>query len=211
MFEADELRLILDALSGKKMTTTSADDETDERQRDRKLPNSVIRAMVLLGVNCGFGNHDCTELPESAVDFENGWIDFPRPKTAVERRCPLWPETAQVLRDALENRPAAKQPEDADCVFLTKYGSRWVKINPSGTPDNAITKEFNKLLKRLNIKRPGVSFYALRPTFETIGGEMRDQVAVDRIMGHSDQSMAANYRHRISDERLQDVVKVVRE
>ena len=44
MFEADELRLILDALSGKKMTTTTADDETDERQRDRKLPNPVIRA-----------------------------------------------------------------------------------------------------------------------------------------------------------------------
>ena len=44
MFEADELRLILDALSGKKMTTTTADGKTNERQRDRKLPNPVIRA-----------------------------------------------------------------------------------------------------------------------------------------------------------------------
>ena len=43
----------------------------------------------------------------------------------------------------------------------------------------------------------------LRHVFETIGGESRDQVAVDHIMGHADQSMAAHYRERISDERLQ--------
>jgi integrase len=56
------------------------------------------------------------------------------------------------------------------------------------------------------IYRPGVGFYALRHTFETIGGESRDQVAVNHIMGHADSSMAGVYRERISDERLRNVV-----
>ena len=46
--------------------------------------------------------------------------------------------------------------------------------------------------------------------FETIGGEARDQVAVDYIMGHVDTSMANAYRERISDERLSAVVEHVR-
>ena len=45
------------------------------------------------GVNCGFGNGDCASLPLSAVNLDAGWIDFPRPKTGINRRCPLWPET----------------------------------------------------------------------------------------------------------------------
>lgn len=57
----------------------------------------------------------------------------------------------------------------------------------------------------------GRGFYALRHTFETIGGESRDQVAVNAIMGHVDSSMAGVYRERISDERLQSVVETVRQ
>ena len=58
------------------------------------------------------------------------------------------------------------------------------------------------------LHRRGVGFYALRHGFETIGGESRDQVAVDHIMGHSPAAgdMSAVYRERISDERLQAVV-----
>jgi integrase len=66
------------------------------------------------------------------------------------------------------------------------------------------------MMNALGMKRPGVSFYALRHVFETIGGESRDQVAVDAIMGHSDESMAGRYRERISDERLKAVTEHVR-
>src|SRR5262249_47922917 len=40
-----------------------------------------LKAMILLGINCGFGNADVGRLPLSAVDLDKGWIDFPRPKT----------------------------------------------------------------------------------------------------------------------------------
>ncbi len=62
----------------------------------------------------------------------------------------------------------------------------------------------------MGLKREKLSFYALRHTFETIAGESKDQVAVNAVMGHADNSMAAVYRERISDERLQAVVDVVR-
>jgi integrase len=61
-------------------------------------------------------------------------------------------------------------------------------------------------LDKLELHRRGLGFYALRHTFETIGGEFRDQVAVNAIMGHVDASMAAVYRERISDGRLKAVV-----
>ena len=53
-------------------------------------------------------------------------------------------------------------------------------------------------------------FYSLRHCFETIAGETTDQVCVNSIMGHVDNSMASVYRERISDERLRAVVETVR-
>ncbi len=175
----------------------------------RKLIETIdqpLKAMIFLGINCGFGNTDCGTLPLSALDLETGWVNFPRPKTAVERRCPLWPETIEALREAIALRPKPKTDAYDNLVFITKYGGAWAKQ----TSDSPVAKEFRKLLDNLKLHRPRLGFYALRHTFETIGGESRDQVAVNHIMGHADQSMSAHYRERISDERLQDVAKIVR-
>jgi integrase len=127
----------------------------------------------------------------------------------------LWSETLDAIRKAIDVRPQAAGVEDADCVFLTRPGNRWVRVKQSETDDgkiswlNPLAQRFALLMKKLGLNgRRG--FYALRHTFETIGGESRDQVAVNAIMGHVDSSMAGTYRERISDERLQAVVSVVR-
>jgi integrase len=52
MFEAAELRRMLDAA------------------------RQPLKAMLLLGVNCGFGNSDCGTLPFSALDPERGWVNY---------------------------------------------------------------------------------------------------------------------------------------
>ena len=90
-------------------------------------------------------------------------------------------------------------------MFLTSRGGSWHKQ----IEDNPISKETRKLLNNLGINGHR-SFYALRHTFETIGGEAKDQVAVDHIMGHARDDMATVYRERISDERLRAVADYVR-
>jgi len=215
MFEANELQLMLNALGGKKVTLARVDEETGKPAEVSLKRDPIMRAMLLLAVNCGFGNTDVASLPQSAIDLEAGWVDFPRPKTEVRRRIPLWPETVEALREAIAKRPEnAANRHDGSLCFLTVQGNRWVRVGPSSNPEkfvtvNTIAHKFSKLLKSLDINgRRG--FYALRHTFETIAGESKDQVAVNAIMGHVVFSRAAAYRERISDERLQDVVGVVR-
>lgn len=175
-----------------------------------------LRAMIMLGINCGFGATDCASLPQSAVDLQAGWIDHPRPKTAIERRCPLWPETVAALREAIDKRPDQRDPADAGLVFLTRCGQRWVRVGRfdakkgKGASIDAVCCEFVKLLADLKLKRPGLAFYALRHTFQTIGEGSRDLPAVRAIMGHVDSSMSANYRETIDDDRLKAVSDFVR-
>ncbi len=76
--------------------------------------------------------------------------------------------------------------------------------------DDAISKAFRKLLDAEEIYRPGLSFYALRHQFATVGGETLDQVGVNHIMGHADASMSAVYRERISDDRLERIASHIR-
>lgn len=68
----------------------------------------VMKAMCLLGLNCGFGNSDIANLPKKAIDFDNGWGDFPREKTATPRRIPLWVETVDAIKGAIALRPSQR-------------------------------------------------------------------------------------------------------
>jgi integrase len=179
--------------------------ECDELRRILHAANAQMKAMILLGINCGFGNSDCGTLPLAAIDLERGWVNYHRPKTGINRRCPLWPETVEALREAIKNRPAPKDPSHAGLAFITVWGGSWYKQ----TEDNPISKEMRKLLDRLGINGQR-NFYVLRHTHETIAGESRDQVAVNAIMGHVDNTMSGTYRERISDERLLAVSERVR-
>jgi integrase len=125
LFEAAEIRAMLDAAT------------------------PPVKAMILLGINCGFGNADCSSLPQSAVDLSGGWIRFPRPKTGIDRRCPLWSETVEALKAAIAERPTPKDKTDTDLVFITKYGHRWVRTTgEKHAPIDSVLTEFGKLLRR---------------------------------------------------------------
>lgn len=198
MFEAGEIRRMIDAAGPQ------------------------VRAMIYLGINGGLGNTDCASLPLSALDLDRGWLDYPRVKTGIERRIPLWPETVKALRKVIAKRQPPKNAEHAGLVFLTRLGQPWVRyevaekpndngtIDITGKADDAIAKATGKLLRDLGVKRPGLSFYSLRRNFETVAGGTADQVAVDAIMGHVDASMAAEYRESIENSRLQAAVNFVR-
>jgi integrase len=166
-----------------------------------------LRAMILLGINCGLGNSDCGNLPLTALDLDGAMIDYPRPKTGLQRRCPLWPETVAALREALAKRPAPKDAADSGLVFLTQFGLPWGKQKV----EDPINKEVGKLLRRIGINgRKGLGFYTLRHTFRTVADEAKDQPAADLIMGHEVPHMSSVYRETISDARLRAITDHVR-
>ena len=181
MFEAAELRAIIAA-----------------------CPSATLKAMVLLAANSGMGNNDVGLIPESAVNLETGWVNFPRQKTGTERRFRMWPETTQAIKASLAKRPTPK-PGHESFLFLTRKAEKWSKDNTRGV----LAREFKKILEAVGITRDGAGFYDLRRTFQTIGEEA-GEIATRYIMGHVDGSMSARYRQRISDERLQAVTDHVR-
>jgi len=198
MFEADEIHALLNA-AGVQM-----------------------RAMILLAINGGLGNSDLSLMPLEALDLDGRWLDWPRPKTAIPRRIPLWSETVDAIREWLDKRKQPKVECAEPLVFVTKRGGSWHK----DTPDNPLSNEFAKLQDAIDraaakeakergehpppkMRRRGRGFYSLRHSFATVAGETLDQIAVDGIMGHVDASMAVRYRERIGDDRLRAVVEHV--
>lgn len=88
-----------------------------------------LRAMIYLGINCGFGNSDCGTLPFDKIDLDKGWHRYERPKTHNPRRCPLWPETVTAIKAAIAERPESDLP----FVFLTGRGSAGQKLRKRTT------------------------------------------------------------------------------
>jgi integrase len=197
LFTAEEVRALIDGAL-----------VVGKRGPELVQAGPVMRAMVLLGINCGFGNADCGRLTKSNLDLAAGVIDYPRPKTGIQRRCVLWPETVAALRAALAIRPEPKDPADDDLVFITVRGAPWAK----DTADQTQSKEFGKILHAFGFNgRTGLGCYTLRHTFRTIADEAKDQPAADYIMGHEGPHMSTVYRETISDERLKAVAEHVRE
>ena len=166
-----------------------------------------LKAMILLGLNCGFGNSDCAKLPLDVVDLERGWIDWARPKTGIPRRCPLWPETVEALKVVIERREKREaqwekknKGKPSPCLFVTKFGTTYEKDS------STVTNQFAKLLDATDLRKKGRGFYSLRHVFRTVADGTRDFPACRLIMGHTDDSMDAVYTESIDDERLQAVV-----
>jgi integrase len=176
-----------------------------ELRRMIETADQPLRSMLFLGINGGLGNGDCGLLPMDALDLDGGWLKYPRPKTAVNRRIPLWPETVASIREWLAVRPEPKAKEHGGLVFITKYGLPWHKR----TSDNPVSKETRKLLDRLGI-RGRRNFYSIRHTHRTIADGAKDPAAADSLMGHEAPHMSSIYREVIDDDRLHTVTEHVR-
>jgi integrase len=184
-----------------------------------------LRAMILLSINTGMNNADLGNIQFRHVNLKTGWMDYPRHKTGIQRRAKLWPETVKAVQDYVKVRQTPHVQFESQ-IFITKARQQW--------GHTSLPSEFRKLLDATNEahrqaiideckkKRrkppediadiiPHGSFGYFRHTFETIGGGCRDQVAVNAIMGHVDDSMAAEYRESIEDERLEAVATHVRQ
>jgi len=158
-----------------------------------------MRAMIWLGLNCGFGCTDCAQLRWDNLDLEKLRVDFPRGKTGIGRNLVLWPETVEALR---------RVRKIGELVFYTVRGYPWVRTIQSlkdgkekFTKEDAVSKQFSKLLKKAKLKfEKGVGFYTLRRTAATLAARSGDPFAVQRLLGHADLKMASTYVQDVSEQ-----------
>ena len=195
----------------------------DEVRRVLDIASPVLRAMVLLGINSGLGNTDIGNLPSSCVDLERGWLDYARVKTGVQRRCPLWPETVEAIRAAAVDMARHKRPRAPSAkglLFVTRMGLPYTReeyhASRNGKPHvvlhDAVADAKKRAMKKAGVNLKGLGFYGLRRSFETIGAETGNQVAVDHIMGHvpATSDMGAVYRQHVAESALRQVTDHVR-
>jgi integrase len=173
--------------------------EPEELRRLLLLASPMIKAWVLLGLNCALANDDVAKLTHTFL--KKGWLVYPRPKTGIQRRIPLWPET-QVALVAFPVRPGD------DVVFRTLSGNMWTSKSKTKS-DSPISLKFRVLLKNLGLYKKGRGFGSLRHVAQTIGEKSRDKVAVDALLGHVDDSVAEKYREVVDDERLLHVTNTI--
>ena len=162
-----------------------------------KKARPALRAFILLGLNGGFVARDCGTLPRAAIDLEAGFIDYARPKTGVQRRVPLWPETVAAIRETMAT--------SGELAFLTTQGTPYAKDEPGNDP---IGLAFRRLLVTLKLNREGLGYATLRHIFQTIGEQSLDFPAVRAIMGHVDDSISDVYREDFM-HRLKAVTETV--
>jgi len=170
-----------------------------------KAAGRNIKAMVLLGINCGYGNMDCGTLPINKLDLEGGWANFPRTKNGIRRRNPLWPETVESLKTVLAARKTPIDPKHHHRVFITKWGKAYHARN--------LSREVGYVLTRAKLDRTAVDFYDLRRTCASIGVQLKDDDAVRTIMGHkraATDMLGVYNRLQVEDARLLAVSNHIR-
>ena len=159
-----------------------------------------MRAMIWLGLNCGFGCTDCAGLKWTNLDLTNARVRLPRRKTGILRDLPLWLETVEALE---------KVPKTGKLVFYTSRGNPYIQTlfksdgngNGKYTTLNTITTKFSRLIKRTGLDIPkGTGFYTLRRTAATIAARSGDPFAVQRLLGHADLQMATRYVQDVSKQ-----------
>jgi integrase len=166
-----------------------------------------MRAAILLGINCGYGNGDIGKLKTAALDLRRGWATFPRPKTSVARKCPLWAETIAALKEAMAINPKPARPEFEGLALLQETGFAWSKTDSADSP---LSKTFRALLDSLEMYRPGLSFYSLRHCHRTVSDGAGDAGASNVLMGHASGHVSESYIEGRDDDRLVKVSNHVR-
>lgn len=188
----------------------------------------AFKAMILLGINCGFGPADLGRLHWIMIDLDRGQVCFPRPKTGVLRHGYLWPRTRRALlrvRTLKHNKEALTREGEGALVFITRKNlpyyrerevHRFVEVDGQKVKkivgvkvDNAVLRTFGRMVRELNLE--GLTFYRLRHSFKTLGKKARDKEALDLMMGHKDTSTGKIYDHEeIEWSRIKRVARVVK-
>ena len=174
----------------------------DELEKLFSVANVTDSALLMLGLNCGFGNMDIGTLKLSDIDLKGGTISHPRPKTGVERNFILWPETVEILKTYIAEYRGKPVNEDvAKLVFVGRKGNPlcWERVDEKGKlkRSDAVMCRFKRLFEKAGLNRKyGIGFYILRHTYATIiGSNSNDLREVQAALGQTTFEQQETYRH----------------
>jgi integrase len=155
--------------------------KSEELQLMLVVSDPAMGAVIYLGLFAGYGPTDCRLLTTDKLKGE--FIEFPRPKTGIQRRCWL--------------------PQDArDAVMAIANGTH--VFNGRVWNRHVIARQFKKLCEDCGIYQKGrTEPYSLRRTLETVAKNADvNQSVIDRVMGHERPDMAEVYNQAVFDTQL---------
>ena len=165
-----------------------------------------MRAMILLGINCGFYASDSTALTFDHLHLDGSipYHNMPRVKNGRRRAAVLWSETVTSILSYAAGRTSGT-------VFLNQKGAKYGQ-NASG---HSLHGTFAKLAEDARVAVPaGASMGSLRHTYGTIVDLCPDQAIIDLTMGHVGKSVQKRTYSQLNlneFQRLQVVATTVHE
>lgn len=150
------------------------------------------KMFMLLGLNCGMGQADISDLRVGEVAIEESRIVRKRTKTGVHCEFALWPLTVQMLK-----KHGNLDGEPNDRVFLSKSGFPLVReyfVDDKFKRTDAIRSAFFRLMKKTKVPNHR-GFYSLRKTAAS-EIEMIDSAVTEMFLGHSEKGLKRHYAER---------------
>ena len=153
--------------------------------------DAQMRAMVLLGLNCGFGPKDMHDLTWDHMSEDR--ITLPRSKTGINQTFLLWPETQKALDEIQDQRLAlierlqarGRNRTDSGHVFVTRFWKTWSK--------DSIAEQFRKLCDKADV--PCYGMYRLRHCASTAMSLVTNPHVHRKFMRHSQLQQQVTYTH----------------
>lgn len=176
--------------NAKRLRTLQVDTYTrDELVTLYQYATGLERLLLLLGLNCGFGQAEVASLQLDEIHLDEihphygqrgSWIRRFRYKTGVYGEWKLWDETVQGIRWMMERRGTKKE----GALILTKDGRPLTQPTDNNNRNNKIPNCWGRLLKRIrkdkeNEKFRTLSFNKLRKT----AGDQIKKVSSGEIAG----------------------------
>ena len=137
---------------------------TDEVATLYEYARGVERLLLLLGLNCGFGQAEIATLKLSEVCLDKKLVRRVRTKTGAPGKWALWDVTVAGLRWYLDK---VRPQSDSPFLFLTREGKRFDALTKGNNRGQHIPNQWSRLLARLHKDKPDfrkLSFNKLRKT-----------------------------------------------
>lgn len=164
----------------------------DEIQRLWTAAPDRTRAFIALGLNCGYGQKDVSDLRVGEIDLREGVIERQRSKTRVPSRHKLWPVTMELLAPQLSSEATS-----TDRVFVGEHGRPLVHealVEGALKRSDAVKSAFWRIQQKTGING-GRGFYTLR---KTAASELEaiDPLVTSMFLAHSPREMKRHYAMR---------------